>query len=103
LEERQKNAAPLPVSPEKKIKQPEKPVEKKPEASNNAMLKKEIDLAEQQINELEIKKEELEKEMALPNVYGDFAKLQTYKLNYEKVKTDLAAVTQKWESLVERL
>ena len=103
LEERQKNATPLPVAPEKKIKQPEKPVEKKPEVNNNVLLKKEIDLAEQQINELEIKKEDLEKEMALPSVYGDFAKLQTYKLNYEKVKSELAVVTQKWESLVERL
>jgi ATP-binding cassette subfamily F protein 3 len=103
LEERQKNSAALPVAPEKKVKPVEKPVEKKPEVNQNFQLKKDIDAAEQQINELEIKKEDIEKEMALPSVYGDFNKLQSFQKAYDKVKSDLDLVTKKWEQLVEKL
>ena len=58
---------------------------------------------EQRINELEIKKEDIEKEMALPSVYGDFNKLQSYKQAYDKVKAELDAVTDEWESLIEKV
>ncbi len=104
LEERTKNAAPLPVSPEKKVKPVEKPAEpKKENTSGNHLVKKEIEFVEQLINELEIKKEDLEKEMALPSVYGDFNKLQTTQTTYDKVKSDLDAATKKWEDLIEKI
>lgn len=104
-EERQKKATPLPVSPTKKAPEPEKP---KPAPQPNAafqnqQLKKEVDQVEQLINELEIKKQDLEKEMALPSVYGDFQKLQQCQQAYEKVKTDLEQATDRWESLVEKI
>jgi len=103
LEERQKNAAPLPVAPEKKVKPVEKPLQPKVQPNNHAQLKREIETLEQQINELEIKKEDVEKEMALPSVYGDFNKLQSFQNSYDKVKTDLEVLTNKWEDLVEKM
>jgi len=104
LEERTKNAAPLPVNPEKKSKPEEKPAAPKPVAvSPNQNLKKELDVIEQQINELEIKKEDLEKEMALPSVYGDFNKLQVCQKAYDKAKADLQIANRKWEDLVEKI
>jgi ATP-binding cassette subfamily F protein 3 len=104
LEERAKNATPLPVSPEKKAKPVEKPAEpKKENTSGNHLVKKEIEFVEQLINELEIKKEDLEKEMALPSVYGDFNKLQATQTAYDKVKSDLDAATKKWEDLIEKI
>ena len=104
LEERQKNVVPLPIAIDKKLKPAEKQGDKKPDLnSNNFQLKKEIETAEQLINELEIKKEDTEKEMALPSVYSDFNKLKSYQQTYDKVKSELQLVTEKWEALVERL
>lgn len=102
MEERKKNAAPLPVAPEKKAKPVEKEPEAKAQANPSSQLKKEIEKIEQQINELEIKKEDIEKEMALPSVYGDFNKLQRFQQEYDAVKTQLDQATAHWESLVEK-
>ena len=58
---------------------------------------------EQQINELEIKKEELEKEMALPSVYNDFQKMKGFKQSYEAVNQSLTQANEIWEALVEKI
>lgn len=103
LEERAKNAAPLPVAPDKKPK----PAAEKPAQPatgvNTKQIQKEVEQVEQQINELEIKKEDLEKEMALPAVFGDASRMKKCQTDYETVKTQLEAATRKWESLVEQL
>lgn len=103
LEERAKNAAPLPVAPDKKPK----PAAEKPaqpaSTVNTKQIQKEVEQVEQQINELEIKKEDLEKEMALPAVFGDATRMKKCQSDYDAVKTQLEAATQKWESLIEQL
>ncbi len=102
-EERAKNAARPSASQEKKIKNPEPPAEKKttpsPPAAN---LKKELEQIENQISELERKKGEIEEEMALPSVYGDFSKLQTCRQAYDDVNDRLNAATKKWEEILEK-
>jgi ATP-binding cassette subfamily F protein 3 len=104
LEERTKNAAPLPVSPDKK---PKPAQESKPattaSATNNGQLKKEVDQVEQQINELEIKKEDLEKEMAMPSAYNQPELLKKLQSDYETVKKALDSATARWEQLLEKL
>ena len=104
LEERTKNAAPLPVSPDKK---PKPAQESKPattaSATNNGQLKKEVDQIEQQINELEIKKEDLEKEMAMPSAYNQPELLKKLQSDYETVKKALDSATARWEQLLEKL
>jgi ATP-binding cassette subfamily F protein 3 len=104
LEERTKNAAPLPVSPDKK---PKPAQESKPattaSAPNNGQLKKEVDQIEQQINELEIKKEDLEKEMAMPSAYNQPELLKKLQSDYETVKKALDSATARWEQLLEKL
>lgn len=105
MEERQKNAIPLPVAPSKKPEEKEKP-KPKPAPVNtaqNQQARKEIERIEQQINELEIKKQDLEKEMALPSVYSDFNRLQVCQQAYDKVKTELEQATDRWEGLVEEV
>jgi ATP-binding cassette subfamily F protein 3 len=103
LEERTKNAAPLPVAPDKKPKPREKPVEPKANSSPNGQIKKELEQIEQRINELEIKKEDIEKEMALPSVFSDFNKLQAFQQSYEEVKIQLDQATKTWEGILEKM
>lgn len=102
-EERAKNSARPSASQEKKTKNPEPPAEKKttpsPPAAN---LKKELEQIENQISELERKKGEIEEEMALPSVYGDFSKLQTCRQAYDDVNARLNAATKKWEEILEK-
>jgi ATP-binding cassette subfamily F protein 3 len=99
LEERAKNAAPLPVSETKKQAQPQvQPVTKKPEQKNNQKAIAEI---ESEITALEKQKEELENRMADPAVFADFNKLQACQLEYEKVNNSLAEATGRWEALLE--
>ena len=99
LEEREKNAAPLPVSEMKKQQQNQAaPSAKKPEQKNNQKAVAEI---ESEITLLEKKKEELESRMADPAVFGDFNKLQACQLEYEKVNSSLSEATSRWEALLE--
>ena len=99
LEERAKNAAPLPVSESKK---PEKPAaavaEKKPVVAD---LQKSIAKVEGEITDLEKKKLELENRMADPLVFSDYNKLQTSQQEYEKVVAALSEATKRWETLLE--
>jgi len=98
LEEREKNAAPLPVSETKKQNQPQaQPPAKKPEVKNNQKAIAEI---ESEITSLEKQKEELENRMADPAVFGDFNKLQACQQEYEKVNSALSEATARWESLL---
>lgn len=102
MEERQKSAQPTAPPPAKKTE--EKPVTKvvAPKVTNpNA--RKELEQVEQLINELEIKKSDLEKEMALPSVYSDFQQLERCQIAYQKVKSDLELATDRWEELVEQV
>jgi len=105
MEERQKNAIPLPVAPAKKPEEKEKPKPKpaQPNTANSHQARKEMEQIEQLINELEIKKQDLEKEMALPSVYSDFNKLQVCQQAYDKMKAELEQATDRWESLVEEV
>jgi ATP-binding cassette subfamily F protein 3 len=99
LEERAKNAAPLPVSETKKQAQP--PVQaatKKPEVKNNQKAIAEIEL---EITSLEKQKEVLENRMADPAVFADFNKLQACQQEYEALNKSLSEATGRWEALLE--
>jgi ATP-binding cassette subfamily F protein 3 len=99
LEEREKNAAPLPVSETKKPPQIQtQPETKKPEAKNNQKAIAEI---ESEINSLEKQKEELENRMADPAVFGDFNKLQVCQQEYDALNKTLSEATARWEALLE--
>ena len=100
LEEREKNAAPLPVSEAKKQQhQPQnQPVAKKPEQKNNQKAIAEI---ESEITALEKQKEELENRMADPAVFGDFNKLQVCQQEYDALNKTLSEATTRWEALLE--
>jgi ATP-binding cassette subfamily F protein 3 len=99
LEERTKNAAPLPVSETKKQVQPQvQAATKKPELKNNQKAIAEI---ESEITSLEKQKEELENRLADPAVFSDFNKLQACQQEYEKVNSSLADATGRWEALLE--
>lgn len=104
MEERQKNATvatPAPIAAKPAPVEKEKPRSPEKPAGHSHLTKMEIEKIEQQINELEIKKQDLEKEMALPAVYSDFNKLQVFQESYEKVRQQLEQATDRWESLVE--
>ena len=99
LEEREKNAAPLPVSETKKQIQPQaQPQAKKPEAKNNQKAIAEI---ESEITQLEKQKEDLENRMADPAVFGDFNKLQVCQQEYDALNKTLSEATARWEALLE--
>jgi ATP-binding cassette subfamily F protein 3 len=99
LEERAKNATPLPVSETKK--QERKPGAQpvtKPESRQNPKAIAEV---ESEITRLEQKKMQLEEKMADPSVFADFNKLQSCQQEYEVNNQALAEATSRWEALLE--
>jgi ATP-binding cassette subfamily F protein 3 len=86
--------------PVKKVEQEKVAVVKTP--SQEAKLKsleKDLKKVEDEMALLEEKKETLESEMAKPEVYGDFEKLQQVQGEFTKIQQALKAVTEKWDSL----
>ncbi|MBX2916256.1 MAG: ABC-F family ATP-binding cassette domain-containing protein [Cyclobacteriaceae bacterium] len=64
------------------------------------MLNSEIKKSEALIIELEAEKQQLETELAKPEVYSDFSKLSKCQQKFEKVLANLTAENNKWETMV---
>jgi ATP-binding cassette, subfamily F, member 3 len=100
---RKKEAEALPAPTVKK--QVPKPQEKSisavanPNAKKISDLNRELKNVEDAIHRVQLEKEKIEAEMALPEVYGNFEKLNTFQQQYEKVDLRLEEENKKWESL----
>src|SRR5687768_2759834 len=85
--------APVTVEPKSKTKQEKAPQETKPKAppavSQLKALEKDLKKVEDQIEALQKARTNLENEMAKPEIYSDFSKLQTIQQEFEKVKKQL--------------
>ncbi len=99
LEERAKNAAPLPVAESKKAQA--KPAAAPEKKTVNKDSQKAIAQIEADITELEKQKTALENRLADPAVFSDFNKLQACQQEYQSVEKALTMATEKWESLME--
>jgi ATP-binding cassette subfamily F protein 3 len=87
-------------TPKAKKKAEEKTVQTPNTPSDQARLKtltKELTKLETDIAALEQKKSILENDMASPEVFNDFSKLQTIQAAFKKTDQELKAMTEKWE------
>ncbi|NOS54831.1 MAG: ABC-F family ATP-binding cassette domain-containing protein [Cyclobacteriaceae bacterium] len=101
---KKKEAEALPPPPASK-KQAPKPQEKSisvatnPNAKKISDLNRELKKVEDAIHRVQLEKEKIEAEMATPEVYGNFEKLNDCQQKYEKVDLRLEEENKKWESL----
>jgi ATP-binding cassette subfamily F protein 3 len=101
---KKKEAEALPPPPVSK-KQAPKPQEKSisvaanPNAKKISDLNRELKKVEDAIHLVQLEKEKIEAEMATPEVYGNFEKLNDCQQKYEKIDLRLEEENKKWESL----
>ncbi|MCA6416540.1 MAG: ABC-F family ATP-binding cassette domain-containing protein, partial [Cytophagales bacterium] len=101
---KKKEAEALPA-PNVVKKQVPKPQEKSissaanPNAKKISDLNRELKKVEDAIHRVQLEKEKIEAEMATPEVYGNFEKLNDCQQKYEKVDLRLEEENKKWESL----
>ncbi len=91
------------ASPKREVVKKEKPEKAPQENAESKRLEKEIAVLEKEIEQLEAKVDEHEVRLALPSVYGNPDELARETENYERVKKELEAKTEKWETLVSKL
>jgi ATP-binding cassette subfamily F protein 3 len=101
---KKKEAENQPVQPIKKQPKAElKPAPKpKPNPGNEKKindLNRELKKVEDTIHKLQLQKEEIEIEMAKPEIYSDFEKLKTIQDQFEKIDYNLEEENKKWESI----
>jgi ATP-binding cassette subfamily F protein 3 len=82
-QEKKQEAAPKPASNEIKLKG----------------LEKDLKKVEEQITKLQAKKQALEGDMALPDIYSNFEKLKKIQQELELINKELTATNSKWEEL----
>lgn len=92
---------------EKPVKK-EKPVVKEaPVDGNNAKkakaLQQELSKAEDSILKLEAEKQQVEAELAKPEVYSNPTQLEIHQAQFTKVETALKEATRKWEEIVNQM
>jgi ATP-binding cassette subfamily F protein 3 len=101
---KKKEAEALPPPPVSKKEAP-KPQEKSisvatnPNAKKISDLNRELKKVEDAIHLVQLEKEKIEAEMATPEVYGNFEKLNDCQQKYEKIDLRLEEENKKWESL----
>jgi ATP-binding cassette, subfamily F, member 3 len=101
---KKKEAAAMPPPPPTK-KQESKPQPKQQPSTSNPNTKKISDLnrelkkVEDSIHKIQQEKEKIETEMAKPEVFGNFEKLNEFQQQYEKVDFKLEEENKKWESI----
>jgi ATP-binding cassette, subfamily F, member 3 len=101
---KKKEAAAIPSPPVTK-KQEQKPQPKPQPSTSNPNSKKISDLnrelkkVEDSIHKIQQEKEKIEAEMAKPEVFGNFEKLNEFQQQYEKVDFKLEEENKKWESI----
>jgi len=66
-------------------------------------LEKKIQQIESGITSTELKKTELETELAMPEVYANHERFLALNTEYSEVISKLETLTKEWEGLVERL
>ena len=102
---RKKNLAEgAPAKPEQKQqkKKEDKPVAVVHPPNDSVKLKsleKDLKKVEDEVSLLESKKVTLENEMASPEVFGDFNKLQKVQADFKKLTYDLQKATERWETI----
>lgn len=85
--------------PVKKVVQ-EVPKKNPPKESNTlSLLNKELRKVEERMEDLQKKIDILEKELAQPEVYGNFEKLQEVQKRYDATKSELDAAAKTWDEL----
>ncbi len=101
---KKKEAAAIPPPPASKKQEP-KPQPKPQLATSNPNAKKISDLnrelkkVEDSIHKIQQEKEKIEVEMAKPEVFGNFEKLNEVQQQYEKIDFKLEEENKKWESI----
>ncbi len=102
---KKKEAATIPPPPQKKqeVKQKPQPQQQSSTSDPNAKkisdLNRELKKVEDSIHKIQQEKEKIEIEMAKPEVFGDFEKLNELQQQYEKVDFKLEEENKKWESI----
>lgn len=95
-------ALPAPTVVKKQVPKPQEKsisVTTNPNAKKISDLNRELKKVEDAIHLVQLEKEKIEAEMALPEVYGNFEKLNDCQQKYEKVDLRLEEENKKWESL----
>ena len=95
-------ALPAPTVVKKQVPKPqEKSISSvaNPNAKKISDLNRELKKVEDAIHLVQLEKEKIEAEMATPEVYGNFEKLNDCQQKYEKVDLRLEEENKKWESL----
>ena len=88
------------AEPPKKEKKLQEAVVQEPKSDNKLkLLEKDLKKIEELIESLEKKRSDLEEEMARPEVFGNFDKLQQTQLNFKEVEKDLKSANEKWEHI----
>tara|TARA_R110000796_G_scaffold71409_5_gene162233 strand:+ start:105843 stop:107759 length:1917 start_codon:yes stop_codon:yes gene_type:complete len=105
--QQKKEAEQKPKVEEVKV-QKEKPVQNQrpPKDPNQQELKKlqnQLENVENDIEKLEVKKGKLEAEMAKPEVFGDFNKLQEKQSEYDQLTNKLESAQSNWEKIAEMI
>ncbi|PIQ48555.1 MAG: ABC transporter ATP-binding protein [Cytophagales bacterium CG12_big_fil_rev_8_21_14_0_65_40_12] len=80
--------------------------QKPPKDPNQQELKKlqtQLETTENEIEKLEIQKKKIEAEMAQPDVFGDFNKLQEKQSEYDKLDKKLDTYQSNWEQIAEMI
>lgn len=68
--------------------------------SSTANIRRQLNEVEQRIEQLEKEKTNLEEEMMKPQVYADFEKLNAIRQQYTAVESQLKLLFEKWEALI---
>jgi ATP-binding cassette subfamily F protein 3 len=88
------------VEPPKKEKKVTESTAPAPRQDNKLkLLEKDLKEIEQKIESLEQRKSSLEAEMAKPEVFGNFEKLQQVQVTFNEVEKELKEVNDKWEHI----
>jgi ATP-binding cassette subfamily F protein 3 len=99
VEGSEKSAAPVKKKEEKLTPQP---VEQKNPGKEKRLkeLTKDLNKVESVIQQLEIKKRDIESELAKPEVFGDFEKLKEVQEKFETINKSLHTENTKWEAII---
>jgi ATP-binding cassette, subfamily F, member 3 len=95
-------AIPPPPAPKKQELKPQpkpQPSTSNPNAKKISDLNRELKKVEDSIHKIQQEKEKIEVEMAKPEVFGNFEKLNEVQQHYEKIDFELEEENKKWESI----
>jgi ATP-binding cassette, subfamily F, member 3 len=101
---KKKETAAIPAPPATKKQEPkpqpkQQPATSNPNAKKISDLNRELKKVEDSIHKTQQEKEKIEAEMAKPEVFGNFEKLNEFQQQYEKIDFKLEEENKKWESI----